>query len=120
MFTLKIMSAEDKPDSDKDKEYRLIGDLKEVRFKRSWATRYDCAQLGLPEPLRGKVQTVCMAVCELPSGASATYLLTGNCYVLNDEGKTVDSYWPVNRVVDEVDAPNQIIPTEPVDSPKAA
>lgn len=120
MFTLKIMGLGDKLDSDLSKEYRLISDVREVRFKRSWSAEHDRTQLGLREPPRGKVQTVCVAVCESPSGAIATYLLTGLCYVLNDEGKTVDIYCPVISVVDEADAPNLVVVTKPVDSPKAA
>lgn len=67
---LKMMAGIDKPDSDSDKPYRLI-ECKEVEFSSGaltdglgWA-RVD----GLHIPL------------------------TGNAYILNNAGKTVDSYW---------------------------
>jgi len=66
---LKLMSGEDLPDQDNSKPYRLI-ECRDVQFERGsqdgfgWATAD-----GVP------------------------YALQGNAYILNANGKTVDSYW---------------------------
>jgi hypothetical protein len=93
MLTLKIMSG-------KDKNYRIIGGIKEIKFCRILATKYECGLFNLSETPKGKVWTVCVAECTFPdTDISSTYLLTGYCYVLNNQGQTVDTYRPENKLV---------------------
>ena len=101
MLTLKIMSAENKADSDPDKEYRIIGGIKEIRIRRTRATKHECKVLGLKCLLgvlgpQRQIQewSVCIAECSFPdAGVPSNYLLDGNCYVLNDEGHSRRRYF---------------------------
>lgn len=101
MLTLKIMGPENKADSEPDKDHRLIGGIQEVRFRRTVATKHEESQLELDAPPQGQAWTVCLAEVKFPEdNVLANYLLNGNCYVLNDDGQTVDTYWPRNKLVD--------------------
>ena len=66
---LKLMSGEDLPDQDTNKPYRLI-ECKDVHFQRG-------AEGG-----RGWAEV-----------DGVMHALQGNAYILNANGKTVDSYW---------------------------
>ncbi len=99
MLTLKIMSGESKADSDPDKDYCIIGGIKQITFRCARATEYECNVLNLAEAPEGKEWSVCLAECTFfDTNIVSNYLLNGNCYVLNDQGQTVDTYWPRNTL----------------------
>ncbi len=101
MLTLKIMSDENRADCEPDKNYQIIGGIKKIKFRRIHATKYERGLCKLSETPEGKVWSVCVAECTFPdTHILSTYLLMGNCYVLNDQGQTVDTYWPRNKLVD--------------------
>jgi hypothetical protein len=78
---VKIMSDENKADKDISKKYLLL-ECKAVSFSRSLPVAPD----GRPiENERGYP----IAIVD-----GDEYRITGNVYVLNDAGKTVDAYWP--------------------------
>jgi hypothetical protein len=69
---VKIMSGEVVPDSDMCKCFRLIDGVVSADFNRE-----------------GKRPT---AFVTFDDGGSETYDLNGNCYLMNDSGKTVASF----------------------------
>ncbi len=74
---VKIMSGEDLPDSDPRKRYDLYDGVNEVNFSQddkgdSWAHMY--LYMGSEDTL--------------------DVLVTGNVYVMNDNGKTVSTFAP--------------------------
>lgn len=71
---VKIMSGENKPDRDADKTYQLI-ECKRAEFVRC------------PDTAEKRVWI---------DGES--HHITGNVYILNNAGKTVDSFWPSDMV----------------------
>ena len=93
MLTLKIMSGEDKPDNDANKLYRLVANVENVRFVRDTnPTKFERKQLGIEPNVTDAVAF--FAIVSRPHVAEEErYLLTGNCYVLNEHGKTVDTLW---------------------------
>lgn len=74
MVMLKMMGAEDAPDNDSRKSFMLIDGLESVNFKR-------------PEDAHGA-----FAYLVFKSGETRCVNVHGNCYVLNDGGKTVASF----------------------------
>ena len=99
MLILKIMSNQDLADDDPRKEFKLVAGVKSVSFYHQSATSFEKSQLGFvgegdlevsfarctvfgPHPMTG-----------IECSTEETYLLTGNCYVLNDRGKTIESFW---------------------------
>ncbi len=96
MLVLKIMSAQDLADADPRKEFTLVSDVVNVNFYTDKASNYEKTQLGFEG---GGDLTVSFARCliadsGIPGGRrEITHLLTGNCYVLNDRGKTIESFW---------------------------
>ncbi len=104
MLTLKIMSDKNCGDCEPepDKNYRIIGGIKEIEFRRIYATKYERTMLDLADAPEGKEWIVCLAECSFPDiPISSNYLLTGHCYILNDQGQTVDTYWPRPKLVDK-------------------
>ena len=107
-LTLKIMADENRSDCDLDTEYLIVGGVKEIRFQQIIATAHERSILGLKCLLghlgdKEQIQewSVCVAECTFPdSDVVEHFLLTGHCYVINDQGQTVDTYWPRNKVVD--------------------
>ena len=96
MLILKIMSNQDYADADPRKEFRLVANVLDVQFITAAATEYEKSMLGYEGD--GSFQ-VSYASCNVSDSAilggkrEETYLLTGNCYVLNDRGKTIESFW---------------------------
>lgn len=80
MYAIKIMSSEDKADSDVGKGFKIIlvdtGDTFE--FGHDQAT--------------GKPQVTVTGVRE-GEATFITYPVTGNCYVLSSTGKTIATFW---------------------------
>ncbi len=99
MLTLKIMSEENRADCEPDKDYIIIGDIREIKFHRTHATDYERNLLGLRDAPEGEVWSVAVAECSFPgTGILSTYLLSGNCFVMNDQGQTAGTYWACNKV----------------------
>ncbi len=103
-LTLKIMAVE----NDLDTSRQIIGGIKEIRFTRIIATGHERAILGLKSLFgilgdKGQIQewSVCVAECTFPDSCVVEhFLLTGKCYVMNEHGQTIDTYWPTSDVVD--------------------
>lgn len=77
MFLLKIMSAQNLPDSDMAKNYKMIAIGSGDQFEF-----YHDPENGLP-----------MAQISPKEGESYRVELTGNAYVVSETGKTVSSHW---------------------------
>lgn len=69
---LKIMGAEDAPDSDSRKTFQLHGNVVSVDFVRK--------------------QGAAFADCVFEDGAQEEFPLPGNAYVMNDAGNTVATF----------------------------
>lgn len=91
MLILKIMSIEDYADADPCKGFRLITGVRDVRFYTRCADDHEKSQMRF----KGEGDLfVSLAHCTLvEDNREEEYLLTGNCYVLNDRGKTIESFW---------------------------
>ena len=92
MLILKIMSGEDLADDNPSKPYRLIADVVNVDFYTATATQSERARLGYDE--EGPDVLAHHARIHHPQGGVSRYLITGNVYVMNDRGDTIDTYWP--------------------------
>jgi len=90
------MSNQDYADDDPRKEYRLVSGVLDVQFSTAIATEYEKSVLEYKGD--GPFQAS-YAYCNVSDTSTfggkreETYLLTGNCYVLNDRGKTIESFW---------------------------
>ena len=96
MLILKIMSNQDYADADPRKEFRLIASVLDVQFSTATATEYEKSVLGYNSDDQFQVSYACCNVSDpaiLGGKREEIYLLTGNCYVLNDRGKTIESFW---------------------------
>lgn len=80
MYAIKIMSAENKPDSDVGKGFKMImvdaGDTFEFGHDQ---------HTGEPQ--------VTVTGNRAGDPTCTTYPVTGNCYVLSETGKTIASFW---------------------------
>lgn len=77
---LKLMSAEDLPDADGSKSYRLI-ECSDVRFAQKM-------NLGAGSGFYSAVTYIDAR------GEQQHLYLEGNAYLLNNAGKTIESFWP--------------------------
>lgn len=73
---IKMMGAENAPDENSCKTYRLIQQVVDVQFGRNDTNRSPFADLIFED------------------GARLNVPITGNVYVLNDQGKTIGSFTP--------------------------
>lgn len=80
MYAIKIMSSENKADSDVGKGFKII-----------LVDAGDTFEFG-HDPDTGKPQVTVTGVRE-GEATYITYPVTGNCYVLSSTGKTVASFW---------------------------
>lgn len=79
---LKIMGGENVPDGNVSKTFQLLGDLQSVSFRR-----FEKAD-GIHEA--GSAEAI---VWRRDQGCEF-HPLPGNAYVLNDDGKTIESFTP--------------------------
>jgi len=96
MLILKIMSNQDYADADPSKGFKLIADVLNVDFVTGVATEYEKSIMGyerLDDLIVSFVNCVVSDSTILGGRREESHLLTGNCYVLNDRGKTVESFW---------------------------
>lgn len=80
MYAIKIMSSENKADSDGGKGFKII-----------LVDAGDTFEFG-HDPDTGKPQVTVTGVRE-GEATYITYPVTGNCYVLSSTGKTIASFW---------------------------
>lgn len=96
MLILKIMSNLDCADADPSKGFQLISNVLNVKFTTAMATEHE---KSLMKYEGDDDLIVSFADCTVSDSNSSyehhseTHLLTGNCYVLNDRGKTIESFW---------------------------
>ena len=76
---VKIMGAEDAPDDDSRKTFRVLADVIDVEFIRVTAPDY-------PYPAQVRL------LFGRPGTPGETFDVPGNVYVMNDNGKTVASF----------------------------
>lgn len=75
---LKLMSNENLPDDDAKKAFTIIANVNEVKFhtlgtgERALYVQYDVPNQELP---------------------GEEFVLNGNAYLMNDNGKTVQTFW---------------------------
>lgn len=74
---VKIMGAEDAPDDDSRKTFRILSDVIDVEFTRN----QEHPHYALVRVLFGQ-----------PGAPGETFNAPGNVYVMNDNGKTVASF----------------------------
>lgn len=78
---LKLMSGENASDDDSRKQYILLSGVKSVEFHRDDPDGREKLPLSGP-----------MAAVEFENGDSRWYPVNGNCYLMNDQGKTISSF----------------------------
>ncbi|ABY62867.1 hypothetical protein ST201phi2-1p034 [Pseudomonas phage 201phi2-1] len=95
MYSVKIMSGQNLPDSDVGKGFRiiLVGEGQEFEF----GNRPDTGEPFLV--VRGKGDFT-----------DVEYPLTGNAYVMNESGKTIASFW--GRTINPIDSNDMVPETE--------
>lgn len=97
MMILKIMSNQDLADADPSKEFLLVANVVRVRFYTDEATTFEKSEMNYekdaPEPLMVSFAHAVIADFSPDGLHDERHLLTGNCYVLNDRGKTIESFW---------------------------
>lgn len=88
MLILKMMSNQDLADDCPSKEFRLIAGVRNVHF-------YNPSIEGEPPVLDSRcfVVQVPFVEYETVDGIFGEAVLTGNCYVLNDRGRTIETFW---------------------------
>jgi len=75
---LKLMSSENKPDDSMSKGCTIIDKIRDVTYFKETKTNEMCLRVTYSEPLR--------ELC------SELFVLKGNAYLMNDSGKTIQSY----------------------------
>lgn len=96
MLVLKIMHDENLPDNDPAKHFSLVAGVSSVRFIEDEATAYERSLFERSGTGNLMVQ---FAMCEMEGGGSQRFLLSGNCYVMNDRGRTIETFWGREREV---------------------
>lgn len=96
MLVLKIMHDEDLADDDSRKHFTLVSNVSSVRFVQDPVTEYERTFFKNPKPEEFSAQ---FAVCEMVGGGTHRYIVTGNCYVMNDRGRTIETFWGREREV---------------------
>ena len=105
---LKIMSNQDLADADPSKEFLLVANVVRVRFSTDKATNFEKNEHGFTGDGDLIVSFAHAVIADFsPDGLhDERHLLTGNCYVLNDRGKTIESFWsrrnPAGEQIGEV------------------
>jgi hypothetical protein len=84
--SVKMMSGEDAPDSDTRKCYLLITNVYNVKFARDPKTGKAEMELHFSKGYES------VGDVEAPALYTETILLTGNVYVMNEDGKTISSF----------------------------
>jgi hypothetical protein len=77
MLIVKMMSAEDAPDEDTRKTYRLITGVIDARFERD-------------EEAGGPVMYVWYSSPD--EDRPSTFCISGNVYIMNEAGRTISSF----------------------------
>lgn len=95
MYSIKIMSGQNLPDSDVGKGFKIITVAEGQMFE--FGNRPDTG-----EPV--------VAVYGKGDGIDREYPLTGNAYVMNENGKTIASFW--GRTINPIDSNDMVPETE--------
>lgn len=85
-FILKVMSNEDIPDNDARKTYCLYSDVDSVSFSRQ-SDGTAMAHLWVKEPVKTAMVPGFVEV-------EKHVQVTGNCYLMNENGKTISTFSP--------------------------
>ena len=72
------MSSENKPDDSMSKGCAIIDKIRDVTYFRNEQTNEMCLRVTYSEPLRELITEL--------------FILSGNAYLMNDSGKTIQSY----------------------------
>jgi hypothetical protein len=86
MLYLKLMSAQDLPDSHPSHDFELIqlASSEDLAFVSTWSEPFEC------EPPPSAKRVVSAVICSA-DGERRQIELSGNAYVLNEQGKTLAS-----------------------------
>jgi hypothetical protein len=75
---LKLMSSENKPDDSTSKGCTIIDKVRDITYFKNEPTNEMCLRVTYSEPLRELITEL--------------FTLSGNAYLMNDSGKTIQSY----------------------------
>jgi hypothetical protein len=84
---LKIMSAENAPDGDSRKTFRIIADVLSVEFTRELSAK----EAAKPENRLISNRSP-KATAMFRAGPAETFWPEGNCYLMNEAGDTIASF----------------------------